>query len=86
MNAVPGLLSLTVFLPAAGALVILTLLRGDRVIRAFAFAIGLITLLLSLAVFLLFDRSGAAARFQLIDRFDWISSQTLNASYFLGVD
>ena len=86
MNAVPGLLSLTVFLPAAGALVILTLLRGDRVIRAFAFAIGLLTLLLSLSVFLLFDRSGAAARFQLIDRFDWISSQALNASYFLGVD
>ena len=86
MYAVPGLLSLTVFLPAAGALVILTLLRGDRVIRAFAFAIGLITLLLSLAVFLLFDRSAAAARFQLIDRFDWISGQTLNASYFLGVD
>ena len=86
MYAVPGLLSLTVFLPAAGALVILTLLRGDRVIRAFAFAIGLITLLLSLAVFLLFDPSAAAARFQLIDRFDWISGQTLNASYFLGVD
>ncbi len=86
MYAVPGLLSLTVFLPAAGALVILTLLRGDRVIRAFAFAIGLITLLLSLVVFLLFDRSAVAARFQLIDRFDWISSQTLNASYFLGVD
>ncbi len=86
MYTVPGLLSLTVFLPAAGALVILTLLRGDRVIRAFAFAVGLITLLLSLAVFLLFDRSAVAARFQLIDRFDWISSQTLNASYFLGVD
>ena len=86
MYAVPGLLSLTVFLPAAGALVILTLLRGDRVIRAFAFAIGLITLLLALTVFLLFDPSAAAARFQLIDRFDWISGQTLNASYFLGVD
>ena len=86
MYAVPGLLSLTVFLPAAGALVILTLLRGDRVIRAFAFTIGLITLILSLGVFLLFDRSTAAARFQLIDRFDWISGQTLNASYFLGVD
>ena len=86
MYAVPGLLSLTVFLPAAGALVILTVLRGDRIIRAFAFAIGLITLLLSLAVFLLFDPSAAAARFQLIDRFDWISGQTLNASYFLGVD
>lgn len=86
MYAAPGLLTLTVFLPAAGALVILFLLRGERAIRGFAFGVGLLDLLLALGVFLLFDRSGAAARFQLVDRFHWISGETLNASYFLGVD
>ena len=86
MYAGPGLLTLTVFLPAAGALVILALLRQERVIRGFAFGVGLLDLLLALGVFLLFDRSGAAARFQLVDRFHWISGETLNASYFLGVD
>ena len=86
MYAGPGLLTLTVFLPAAGALVILALLRQERAIRGFAFGVGLLDLLLALGVFLLFDRSGAAARFQLVDRFHWISGETLNASYFLGVD
>ena len=86
MYAAPGLLTLTVFLPAAGALVILFLLRRERAIRGFAFGVGLLDLLLALGVFLLFDRSGAAARFQLVDRFHWISGETLKASYFLGVD
>ncbi len=86
MYAFPGLLSLTVFLPAIGALVILALLRGDRTIRGFALLIGLADLALSLAVFILFDRGEGAARFQLVDRLPWISAQTFNASYFLGVD
>ena len=37
-------------------------------------------------VFLLFDRGDGADRFQLVDRFSWISADTLQASYFLGVD
>ena len=86
MYVLPGLLSLTVFLPAAGALVILALLRGQRAIRGFALLVGLADLLLALAVFVLFDRGGDADRFQFIDRFHWISAETFNASYFLGVD
>ncbi len=86
MYAFPGLLSLTVFLPAAGALLILTLLRDHRVIRGFCLLLGLADLLLSLAVFVLFDRGESAARFQMLDRFQWISTETFNASYFLGVD
>ncbi len=86
MYVFPGLLSLTVFLPAAGALIILVLLRRERVVRGFALLLGLADLLLSLAVFVLFDRSGDAARFQFIDRFHWISAETFNAGYFLGVD
>ena len=81
-----GLLTAAVFLPAAGALLILVLLRGDAIIRRFAALVGLADFGITLAVFILFDRSEAVARFQLVDRFAWISGDTLNASYFLGVD
>lgn len=80
------MLTATVFLPAAGALVILLLIRGDRNIRWFAALIGVADLALSALVFIGFNRADDAARFQFIDRFDWITSQTINASYFLGVD
>ena len=81
-----GLLTATVFLPAAGGLIILLLLRGDRNIRWFAALIGVADLVLAALAFLGFDRTDGAARFQLLDRFDWIASQTINASYFLGID
>jgi len=83
---IPGLLTLTVFLPALGALAILLFVRGDRLVRGFAFAVGLADLLLSVAVFVSFDRGDTADRFQLIDKLTWISAETLNASYLLGVD
>jgi NADH-quinone oxidoreductase subunit M len=82
----PGLLTATVFLPAAGALVILLLIRGDRNIRFFAALVGLADLALALVVFIFFNRAEGAPRFQFIDRFGWITSETLHASYFLGVD
>ena len=81
-----GLLTATVFLPAAGGLIILLLLRGDRNIRWFAALISVADLVLAALAFLGFDRTDGAARFQLLDRFDWIASQTINASYFLGID
>ena len=87
-----GLLTATVFLPAAGAAVILLLLRGDRNIRAFAVLIAVADLALSLLVFGLFDKSEGAERFQFIDRFPWIpeipglAGDSLQASFFLGVD
>ena len=86
MFAFSGMLTLTVFLPAMGALAILALIRGDRAVRSFAFLVGLADLLLSVAVFLSFDRGEGASRFQLVDRLYWISAETFNASYFLGVD
>ena len=82
----PGILTLTVFLPALGALVILLFLRNDHTVRVFAFAVGLVELLLTAGVFLSFDRGDGAARFQLVDRIHWISAETFNASYFLGID
>ena len=86
MLAFPGLLTLTVFVPAIGALAVLLVARTDRTVRYFAFLVGLIDLLLSAAVFLSFNTGAEAARFQLVDRIRWISTDTLNASYFLGVD
>ena len=80
-----GLLTATVFLPAAAALILaLGLLRGDRNIRIFAAVVAAADLILAVAVFALFRQGGP--RFQLIDRLDWISTDTVQASYFLGVD
>ena len=86
MLHIPGLLTLTVLIPAIGALAILLFFRKDRAVRFFAFLIGLIDLLLSAVVFLSFDGGEGGARFQLVDRIQWISADTFNASYFLGVD
>ena len=86
MTGFSGLLTATVFLPTAGALAILALVRGDRQVRLVAVLVGVADLVLSLVVFLGFERGEGAARFQFIDRFTWIPSDTLQASYFLGVD
>ena len=81
-----GLMTAAVFLPAAGAVAILLLVRGDRNIRCFAVLIALADLVLSLLVFGLFDRGDGADRFQMVDRFSWIPAQDLTASYFMAVD
>ena len=80
-----GLLTATVFLPAAGA-VLLLLLRGHRVIRGAAVAVVVADLVLALLVFAFFDRSEDAARFQFVDQFAWIPDIGLKASYLLAVD
>ena len=80
-----GLLTATVFLPAVAALLLATgLVRNDRAIRWYAAGVALIDLILSVVVFVLFRPGGD--RFQLIDRFDWIDTSTVQASYLLGVD
>lgn len=76
----------TVFVPAAGAVTILLLVRGDRNIRLFAVAVALADLVLSLVVFGLFDQSEGADRFQMVDKFSWIPAESLKANFFLGVD
>ena len=85
-----GLLTATVFLPAAAALVILFVPFGQehrvRNIRGFAVLAAVADLVLALLVFALFSRDEGAQRFQFIDRFTWIPGETLQASYFLGVD
>ena len=80
-----GLLTATVFLPAVAALLLAVgVARGDRAIRWYAGIVAAADLALSVAVFVLFQPGGA--RFQLVDRFDWISTETVQASYLLGVD
>ncbi len=80
-----GLLTATVFLPAVAALLLaFGLIRGDRNIRWFAAAVAAADLILSVIVFALFQPGGE--RFQLVDRFDWITTDTVQASYLLGVD
>ena len=81
-----GLLTATVFLPAVGALLILLLVRGDRNVRVVAALVGLADLALSVLVFLVFDRGDGADRFQLVDRFGWITTDTFQASYLMAVD
>ena len=81
-----GLLTATVFLPIAGAMVIFLLLRGDRNVRFFAVLVALADLVLALLVFSLFEQGDDAQRFQLVDRFAWIPSENLRASFFMGVD
>ena len=51
-----GLLTATVFLPAAGALVLLLVVKGDKNVRNFSVLVALADLVLSLLVFSLFDR------------------------------
>ncbi len=65
---------------------ILLLGKSDRLVRWFAVLVTAVDLALSLWLFAAFDRAEGAARFQFIDRFPWIPGESLNASYFLGVD
>ena len=76
----------TVFLPAAGAVALLLLVRGDRNIRVFATAVALADLVLAMVVFGYFDHGDGSDRFQLVDRFTWIPADSLRASFFMGVD
>ena len=80
-----GWLTATVFLPLAGALAIAFVVKGDRLVRTTAGAIGVADLVLSIIVFTKYDLGGA--RFQLVDRVpDWIPIASFRVEYFLAVD
>ena len=78
------LLTATVFLPLAGAAVVLLLLGDNaRRVRLFAAAVGVADFLLALLVFMRYDRD--AGGFQLADRLaSWIPQ--LDIQYHLAVD
>ena len=80
-----GLLTSVVFLPAAGALLIAALVRGDRNVRVAALAI--IVADLALAIWVMGRYDSGVGGFQMIDRFSWIPNDlNFNADYHLGVD
>ena len=85
MNTFDGMLTAVVFLPLLGAVAIVFLARGDRNVRLAASAIALVDFVLAIIVFARFDPN-SALRFQLIDRFEWISSASFTAQYQMGVD
>ena len=77
-----GLLTTVVFLPLAGALVVL-LLREPGPVRRFVAAVAVAELLLSVAVFAIYYSDGEGV--ELVDRIEsWIPA--LKAEYYLGVD
>jgi len=76
------MLSIIVFLPAAGALVIGVFLRESRAIKVFSAIVTGITLLLSLLIFAGFDSSSTAIQFA--EKHSWIPQ--LGIKYYLGVD
>ena len=81
-----GLLTATVFLPLAGALVIALLVKGDRQVRQLAGSVALVELALSIIVFASYDR-GLVNRFQLVDKAaNWIPVESFKVQYYLGVD
>ncbi len=88
MNAFDGILTAVVFLPLAGAFLILLAVRGDgnaRVARLIAAAVALADFALAVIVFTRFD-AASSERFQLLDRFEWFSASAFTAQYQLGVD
>ena len=80
-----GWLTAAVFLPMVGALLIATVVRGDRNVRYVAGAVSLAELALSIVIFIKFDLSNSA--FQLVDKAEnWIPFESFRVQYFLGVD
>jgi len=85
--ALDWILTVTIFLPLVGAVLILVLIRGSqedvaRNSRWAALWTSVVTLLVSLLIWWNFDY--ATAQFQMVQRAEWIPS--LNINYVVGVD
>src|SRR5215813_10994637 len=78
------ILSLTLFVPLIGALIIIFAFRREhtQAINCFAFVITFIDFLVSLPILLAFDTS--THHFQFVEQARWID--TIGVQYFLGVD
>lgn len=84
LNNVLGfpILSLSIFLPMLGALVIWLFVRGDRAVRWAALAVSVATFIVTLPLAFMFDKNTAHMQFE--ELHPWISSFHVN--YQLGVD
>ena len=85
MSTFDGMLTAVVFLPLVGAILLLALARTDRRVRLTALAVVVADFVLAALVFIRYDADGGS-RFQLLDRFEWISTEVFTAQYQLGVD
>lgn len=80
-----GFLTITVFLPALAAILIVLLLRDKNQVRWSAIAASTVTLVLSIIVFVAYDRDEGGV--QMVDQIDrWIPLDAISAQYLLGVD
>jgi NADH-quinone oxidoreductase subunit M len=77
------ILTLTIFLPLIGAILLLFINREKKnLLRYFALAVSTLTFILSLGLFFLFRENEIG--FQFVTKFLWIKS--LNISYYIGID
>ena len=76
-------LTITVFLPATTALLLLLLRTRKQVVQISIFS-SIITFLLSLLLFVFYDREKGGIQF--IDHLNWIDSLNIKSSYLLGLD
>ena len=77
------LLSIVIFLPLAGAIILLFLPRGSELlIKVVSLAASLLTFIISLKLF--FDFKVGSGDFQFIERYEWLPD--LGITYQLGID
>ena len=76
------ILSLSIFLPTVGAILIWLFVRGDNAVRWSALIVSVVTFLITLPLALKFDTTTAHMQFE--EFHPWISS--FNINYQLGVD
>jgi len=76
------ILSLSIFLPTLGALVIWLFVRGDKAVRWATLAVSIATFIVTLPLAFMFDKGTAHMQFE--ELHPWIS--TFNVNYQLGVD
>lgn len=76
------MLTSIIFLPSAGAFLLVLAGRNPKICRFIALSIVIMELILALALFVSFDRS--ATGFSFIERFTWVAP--FNIQYLLAVD
>ena len=77
------MLSIIIFLPAVGAVLVMMLGRDPRVARSLALAVAGAELALTLVLFATFDRE-AVDGYDLVERANWVNA--FGIQYLLGVD
>ncbi len=87
MNALP-LLSIVIWLPVVGALLLLLVGnrdgRRDGLVRNLTLGTSIVTFAASIVLWTGFDASATGPEFQFVERFTWIRAFTIE--YYLGID